>query len=177
MYNNSYMSNYLNNLNQQNLNDRIDSQISQLQQIREQIKNQPTTPTPTNLTQNFQLAPNSIGGMKYVNSIDDVNKETVFVDTPFFSKDLSVMWLKNTKGEIKSYELTEIIQKDEKDIQIEILISQIEELKGMIKNEQSNTNDTRSKVTTNSTEPNDTDGTTTQNEKTTSVSRVSKSKK
>ena len=43
---------------------------------------------------------------------------------------------KNTKGDIKTYELKEIVQKDEKDIQIEYLQAQIEELKkGMNKDE------------------------------------------
>ena len=74
--------------------------------------------------------------MKFVNSIDEVNKETVFVDTPFFSKDMSVLWIKNTSGDVKAYTLAELIVKDEKDIQIEFLQAQIEELKkGMIKNE------------------------------------------
>ena len=41
-------------MNQQNINDRIDNQIAQLQQMKEQMKNQQTTPVPTNLTQNFQ---------------------------------------------------------------------------------------------------------------------------
>ena len=72
------------------------------------------------------------------NTIDDVAKENVYNDTPFFSKDMSVVWVKNTKGEIKSYELVEIIKKDEKDIQIEMLQAQINEMKGMIENARSN---------------------------------------
>ena len=172
MYNNPYMQSYPTNFNQQNLNERIDSQIAQLQQMKEQVKNQQPA-----INQTFQLAPTTTNIMRYVNSIDDVNKETVFVDTPFFSKDLSVMWLKNSKGEIKSYELSEIVQKDEKDIQIELLMSQINELKGIIKNEQFNTNDIGAKVTTNTSKLDDTNGTTVENEKPTSVSRVSKSKK
>ena len=55
-------------------------------------------------------------------------------ETPFFSKDLSVVWIKNTKGEIKSYELTEIIPQDDKDLLITSLQMQIEELRKEIKN-------------------------------------------
>ena len=62
----------------------------------------------------------------------------VIGDTPFFSKDMSVVWVKNTKGEVKTYELTEIIPKDDKDIEIEMLKAQINEMKGMIQNAKSN---------------------------------------
>lgn len=132
MYNNPYMNNYTNSFNQQTISDRIDSQIAQLQQMKEQMKNnqQPA------INQTFQLAPNHQGSMKYVNSLDDVNREMVYVDTPFFSKDMSVVWIKNNKNEIKTYELNEIIPKDNKDLQIEYLQAQIEELKkGMIVDE------------------------------------------
>ena len=63
----------------------------------------------------------------------------VIGDTPFFSNDMSIVWIKSTNGEIKSYELKEIIQKDEKDIQIEYLQAQIEELKKEVKKDESNT--------------------------------------
>lgn len=115
--------------------DRINSQIAELEKMKQQIPAQPIQPT--NLTQNFQLAPNSTT-MRYANSIDEVQKDLVIGDTPFFSKDLSVMWIKDIKGNIKSYELNEIVQKDEKDLQIEYLQAQVDELKGMIKNEKSN---------------------------------------
>lgn len=142
MYNNPYISNYP--YGQQNLNERIDNQIAQLQQMKEQIKNQQPA-----INQTFQLAPTNNHGMKYANTIDDVTKENVFVDTPFFSKDMSIMWLKNAKGDIKTYELTEIVPKDEKDIKIDFLMAQIEELKkGMIANE-SDTNVDESITNTN----------------------------
>ena len=131
MYQNPYTSQaYIQEL--QGMRDRIDKQLQQVTQPQ-----QPTT-TP-NINQTFQLAPTpSQFGMKYVGTIDDVNKELVFTDTPFFSKDLSVMWLKNVKGEVKAYELKEIIQRDEKDIMIENLQLQIDELKkGMIANAKS----------------------------------------
>ena len=133
MYGNPYMQNYSTPFGQQTLNERIDTQIAQLNQMKEQIKNQ----QPTNINQTFQLAPNS-HTMRYANTIDDVSKETVYFDTPFFSKDMSVLWVKGVNGNIKSYELKEIVKKDEKDIQIELLQAQINEMKGMIENARTN---------------------------------------
>lgn len=129
MYNNPYMISQ--NYNQQSMNERIDNQIAQLQQMKEQMKHQ----QPTSINQTFQLAPQQ-NGIRFANSLDDVNKEMVYVDTPFFSKDMSVVWIKNNKNEIKAYELNEIVPKDEKDIKIDFLLAQIEELKkGMRKDE------------------------------------------
>ena len=131
MYPNPYANqNYIQEL--QNMKDRIDRQLQQVTQPQQQAPN---------IHQTFQLAPtqNQIT-MRFANN--DVNKELVFGDTPFFSKDLSIMWLKNVKGEVKSYELKEIIQKDEKDLMIESLQLQIDELKkGMIKDAKSNSDD------------------------------------
>lgn len=133
MYQNPYNSQaYIQEL--QNMRERIDKQLQQV--------TQPQQPTP-NINQTFQIAPTpSQAGMRYVGTIEDVNKELVFTDTPFFSKDLSVMWLKNVKGEVKAYELKELVQKDEKDLMIENLQLQIDELKkGMIANAKSVSDD------------------------------------
>lgn len=101
--------------------DRINSQIAELEKLKTQIPNvQP-------ITQNFQLAPQN--AFRYANSIDEVQKEYVTGDTPFFSKDMSVLWIKNNNGEIRTFEINEVIQKDEKDLQIEFLQAQIDELK------------------------------------------------
>lgn len=132
MYNNPYM----NTINNQANIDRINNEINNLQKMKEQMQN--STPTPTNLTQNFQLAPNHYEVMRYANSIEDVKRNTVINDTPYFSKDMSIVWVKNAKGEIKTYELNEIIAKDEKDIKIELLQAQINEMKGMIESARSN---------------------------------------
>ena len=120
---------YYNNYMQSSL-DSINNNIAELERLKTQVQNRANQPA---INQTFQLAPSS--SIKYANTIEDVSKEMVVGDTPFFSKDLSVVWIKNTKGEIKSYELTEIIIKDDKDIMIENLQTQINELKGMIKNE------------------------------------------
>ena len=117
--------------------DRINTQIAELEKMRNQMQ-QPIQ-TPTNLTQNFQLAPTNRDVIKYANSIDEVQRDMVIGDTPYFSKDMSIVWVKNTKGDIKTYELTEIIPKDDKDLKIEYLQAQIEELKKEVKKDESNT--------------------------------------
>lgn len=124
MYNTAYYN------NQANL-DRVNNQIAELERIKMQMQ-QPMA-QPTNLTQNFQLAPQNRDVIKYAGSLEEVQKEMVIGDTPYFSKDMSVVWVKNTKGEIKTYELNEIIPKDEKDIQIELLQNQVEELRKEMK--------------------------------------------
>ena len=124
MFNNPY-----NTYNQQANVDRINSQIAELEKLKQTL---PQNPLPTNLTQNFQLAPTN-QTMKYANSMEDVKKEIVVGDTPYFSKDLSIVWIKNTKGEVKAYELKEIVQKDEKDLMIENLQLQVNELTKSIK--------------------------------------------
>jgi len=119
MYNNPYMSGY----NPQVTVDKINAQMNELEKMKQQLQ-QPIQ-QPTNLTQNFQIAPTNRDVIRYASSIDEVNRDMVIGDTPFFSKDLSIVWIKNTKGEIKTYELIEIIPKDDKDIQIELLQAQI----------------------------------------------------
>lgn len=113
--------------------DRINTQIAELEKMRSQIQ-QPIT-APTSLTQNFQIAPTNREMIKYASSMEEIQKDIVMGDTPYFAKDMSVVWVKNTKGEIKTYELNEIVAKDEKDLKIEYLQAQIEELKGKIKDE------------------------------------------
>lgn len=170
MYNNPYMNAY----NPQASIDKINEQISNLEKMRNQIQ-QPIQPT--NLTQNFQLAPTNRDMMRYAGSIEEVQRDMVIGDTPYFSKDMSVVWIKNQKGNIKTYELNEIVPKDEKDLQIEYLQEQIKELKGMFKNEQNIRNDDATEIATNTTGNDEADGTTIEKDKPTSIQRVSTSKK
>ena len=131
MYN-PYMQNY----NAQVNIDRINSQMAELEKMKQQIQQPVQPPMPTNLTQNFQIAPTNRDVIRYASSMEEVQRDMVIGDTPYFSKDMSVVWVKNTKGEIKTYELNEIVPKDEKDLKIDFLMAQIEELKkGMKKNE------------------------------------------
>ena len=112
--------------------ERINNQIQELEKLKTQIQQ------PVPITQNFQIAPTN-NTLRYANSITDVERENVIGDTPYFSKDMSVVWIKNSKGEIKSYQLEEIIQKDAKDIQIELLQAKVEELAKEIRNNGLNT--------------------------------------
>lgn len=174
MYNTPNFNAYTGSINHQSIAERIDSQINQLQQMKEQIKNNNQQPS---INQTFQLAPNNTGGLKFVNSLEDVNKENVFIDTPFFSKDLSVLWIKKPNGNIRAYELNEIVKKDEKDLQIEFLTAKINELEGMIKNEQPITNDYAEQNETDTSTDDDATRKPIKEVKPSSVSRVSKSKK
>lgn len=131
MYNNPY------SYNPQVSVDRLNEQINNLERMKAQIQ-QPPVQQP--ITQNFQLAPTNRDVIKYATSIDEVQRDMVIGDTPYFSKDMSVVWVKNTKGEIKTYELNEVVLKDEKDIKIDFLMAQIEELKKEMKNNESNAN-------------------------------------
>lgn len=169
MYNNQYLNAY----NPQMSIDRINSQMAELEQMKQRLQQPAQQPTPTNLTQNFQLAPTSRDVIRYANSMDDVQKEMIIGETPFFSKDMSVVWVKNPKGEIKTYELNEILPLDEKDLQIKYLQEQIEELKKEIKkNEQFFTNVNEASTPEN----NGSIGTTTKKSKSTSLSTISKCK-
>lgn len=172
-----YNSPYLNAYSPQANIDRINNQITELENMKKQINQQPMQPQHPSINQTFQLAPTNQSSMRFANSIEDVKKSVILGDTPFFSNDMSVLWVKNNKGEIKSYELNEIIPKDEKDMQIELLMSQIQELKGMIQNERVNANVIESEVPTNTTANDESVGSTIKKSQSTSVSRVSTSKK
>ena len=116
-YNNQF---YMQDL--QGMRDRIDRQLQQMQQISQ--------PQQTPITQNFQLAPSqNNSSIKYAENLDEVKKELVLGDTLFINKSFTTMWLKNARGETKTYEVKEIVVLDEKDAQIEDLKAQIEELK------------------------------------------------
>ena len=156
--------------------DRIDAQINSLERLKGQMSQQPNQPA---INQTFQLAPNAQQyGIKTVNDINEVKRELVFYDTPYFSKDMSVVWIKNIRGDIKTYELNEIIPKDEKDIQIEMLQAQIDELKkGMVVNEQPTANVIQPEVTTNTARNDEPVRDAIKENKSTSIQRISTSKK
>ena len=155
MYNNPYINPY----NTQANIDRLNEQINNLEKMKAQMQ-QPQAP----ITQNFQLAPTR-DVIRYATCLEEIQRDMVIGDTPYFSKDMSVVWIKNTKGDIRTYELTEIIPKDDKDLKIEYLQAQIEELKkGMIKDERKSTID-------------DTIAEPIEDEKPTSISTISRPKK
>jgi len=129
------MYGYMPQYSQQGTLDRINNQIKDLENLRGQLQ---SNMQPTNLTQNFQISPNN-SGIRFAETLNDVEKELVFATTPFFTNDMSQMWIKTPKGDIKTYELTELIKKDDKDILIESLKAEIEELKKGKDYEPSNT--------------------------------------
>ena len=140
--------------------DRINSQIAELEKLKAQLPQQPIQQAP--ITQNFQLAPSNKDVIRYANSIDEVKKDLVMGDTPYFAKDMSVLWVKNTQGVIKTYELSELVEKDEKDVKIDFLMAEIEELKKGIRENEQRITDVDEPV---------------KDEKSTSVSTISKSSK
>lgn len=179
MYNNPYMRPY-NNAPQQGLYEQIDYEINNLQQMKERMKNN-ATQVPNqqpSINQTFQLAPTNREVIRYANSIEDVQRDVVVGDTPYFSKDMSVVWVKSINGTIKSYELSEIVEKDPKDIQIEYLQAQINELKkGMIKDEQPTSNVILKQNATDTPKLDEPVGEPVEKKEPTSVQRVSTSKK
>ena len=129
------MANYPYNYNPyiqdlQSMRDRIDNTMRQYQQQNQNIPQQPT-----NLTQNFQLAPqtnNSELQAKYVNNIDDV-KNTFVINTGLFvNRDMTTLWVKNISGDIKTYSLTEIVQLDPKDTEIANLKNEIANMRVLL---------------------------------------------
>lgn len=82
---------------------------------------------PTILNQTIQAGPGA-GGIRYAESIDDVNREMIFMDTLFVNKDFTNMWYKTPQGKVRPFLLEEIVPKDEKDLRIESLEKQVKEL-------------------------------------------------
>ena len=138
--NNQY---YMQNMQDlQNMKERIDKQMQQMQQFNQnQMQNQQPIPQ---INQSFQLAPNPSNNeleSKYVNNIDEVKGIFVMKTGVFLNKELNTLWIKNTNGDIRTFELSEIIDIDPKDKEIAMLRQELEKMKEMISNE-SNGNST-----------------------------------
>lgn len=132
MYNNNQF--YMQDL--QNMRDRIDNQMRQLQQ------NQYQQPVQQPITQNFQLAPNPTNNeleSKYADNIEQVRNTFVIKTGIFINKDFSTLWVKDVTGNIRTFKTEEVIEMDEKDKEIYNLKKQIEEMKGMMSNEHGDT--------------------------------------
>lgn len=133
VYGNSQM--YMQDL--QNMRDRIDMQMRQMQQTQTPNQGQQTP----SINQTFQLSnpqqnANDFDG-KYTNNIDEVKNTLTLKNTLFVNKEMNTLWLKDTAGNIKTYSLTEVIELDEKDKMIIDLQKQIEDLKGVVLNAKS----------------------------------------
>lgn len=152
MYNNSYMPNYstgynpqITNIPQTNNYDEylkyLDKEKERVEKSKEQYINR-YQQQPTVINQTFQSSPNGITGLKHINSREDVEKELAVVETAFVTNDYSQLFIKNAKGEIRNFDMFEVLPKDERDEIIEKLKIENEKLKGMINNESTNaTND------------------------------------
>lgn len=122
--------------------DRINKQIEDLQNLKNQMQNpmqMPNSATPA-INQTFQLAnTNNINDFdgKYANNVDEVKNTLALRNMLFVNKEMNILWLKDVTGNIKSYTLTEIVELDEKDKKIIELEKQIENMKGMILNAKS----------------------------------------
>ena len=116
----------------QNMREKIDRQMQQMQQLNQNQMQQQPVP---NVTQNFQLAPNPTNNeleSKYANNIDEVRNTFVMKTGVFVNKDFTSMWVKTTDGNIKTYELNEVIQQDPKDVEINNLKQEIQKMREMI---------------------------------------------
>jgi hypothetical protein len=123
MYNPMMQNQYAYEQSLKNIIDQANGQLNQLH----------TQPPPTNLTQNFQLTP-AYNNFRIVGSKEEVEKEMVLNNTFFLAKDNKNLWIKNTRGDIRTFTLEEVTPKDDKDLLIENLQRQINELKGSLNN-------------------------------------------
>lgn len=105
---------------------------------RQKMQSQYSQPTILNQTIQTGLGGN---GIRYAESIDDVRREMIFTDTLFVNKSFTNMWHKTPTGQIKTYLLEEFIPKDEKDLQIDALKKEIDDLKKEIRNEPNKSGD------------------------------------
>lgn len=133
---------YMNDLQQ--MRDRIDNQMRQMQQNSMQPQQ------PTAINQTFQLAPNNNVNeleSKFVKDIDEVKNTLVMKTGIFTNKDYSTIWIKDVTGNIRTFNTQEVIELDEKDKQIIALQKQIEELKGSVLNAKSDNVNVNESVT------------------------------
>lgn len=119
----------------QNMKDRIDKNMQNYQQVQNQfMQPQPPMPQPQ-IHQSFQLAPqNSFSEIqaKYVSDINDVKNTFVMSLGMFLNKEMTTLWLKNINGEIRTFSLNEIIEQDPKDIEINNLKQELENMKLLV---------------------------------------------
>lgn len=152
-YNSYAQNNYLNELQQ--MRDKIDKQIQQSQQVQQQP--QSVIPASQPITQNFQLAPqqnnNSELESRYAENIDEVKNTFVMKTGLFINKEINTLWIKSINGEVRTFALNEIIEQDSKDIEIEQLKQELENMKSLLNNiqdkniEQENVKTTSTKST------------------------------
>lgn len=116
----------------QNMKDKIDRNMQNYQQVQNQFM-QPQQQAP--ITQNFQIAPQTNPSelqSAYVNNVDEVKNIFMTKNGIFVNKELTSAWFKDTEGKIKTYSLIEVIEKDEKDVEIERLKDEINQMRTLL---------------------------------------------
>ena len=117
-------TNYMQSL--QAIKDNADRQMRELQSQQNYYQ-------PPQVTQNFQLAPmnnqNELEG-KFVSDIKEVEDTFVIKTGVFLTSDLSMLWVKDSSGKIRTFNTNEVIELDEKDKEILALKDEIAKLKG-----------------------------------------------
>ena len=116
----------------QNMKDRIDKNMQNYQQVQNQFM-QPQQQAP--ITQNFQIAPQTNPSelqSAYANNIDEVKNIFMTKNGIFVDKGLTVAWFKDTEGKIRTFSLIEVIEKDEKDVEIENLKAEINQMRTLL---------------------------------------------
>lgn len=117
----------------QAMRDRIDRTMQQYQQNQNMQSQQPIP----QVTQHFQLAPqvnqnpNDLQSA-YVNNIDEVKNIFMTRNGIFVNKELNSAWFKDTEGKIRTFSLIEIVEKDEKDLEIDNLKKQLNDIKSLM---------------------------------------------
>ena len=124
--------------NLQGIKEQVDKQMQDLQnmqQLQQQFTNQQPQP---HIQQTFQLSNpvnNNDFDAKYVDNADDVRNVIVYRNTMFISRDMSKLWFKDANGYTKMYEIAEAIEeepKDKKDIELDELKKQVENLTAIV---------------------------------------------
>lgn len=133
-YNNYYANRGTQDMkNLQDMRDQIDRQMQDLQMRQQQQLMQPQQPQ---INQTFQLSnpQQSLNDFdsKYAESLDEVKNTLVFKNSIFVNKDMDTMWFKDTSGNTKTFALTEVVEKDSKDVEIENLKEQLNEMKAIL---------------------------------------------
>ena len=144
MYNYNPYTNYNNQFNpfanqnniqqMEQIRDQWDQKIQLAQQQQQNQMQQPQIPqSQPSVTQNFQLAPatnsNSELEGRYAENIDEVKNTFVMKTAIFATKDYSTVWVKDVSGNIKIFKTEEIIPRDEKDMQIQALQEELNNMK------------------------------------------------
>lgn len=124
--------------NLQGIKEQVDKQMQDLQnmqQLQQQFTNQQPQP---HIQQTFQLSNpvnNNDFDAKYVDNADDVRNVIVYRNTMFISRDMSKLWFKDANGYTKMYEIAEAVEeepKDKKDIELDELKKQVENLTAIV---------------------------------------------